>query len=205
MEGAPNVHLQALQAVVQSLSPVSTTEMEAIRPLVKVRTLPKQAYWIQAGAVCRELAFIAAGYLRVSYLHTFDEITRDINRPHTFVTALPSYIRETPSFENIQAVTDCTLLTISKASVENLYEQFPKWERFGRRVIEEMFVEAQQRLHAFITEPAEVRYAHLMATYPDILDHVPLQYVASYLGITQPSLSRIRRKAARPSSKQINS
>ncbi len=182
-----------LKQFVTQFANLSQEEWEAVKPFIKVRKLKKNEYFIREGEIARYISFTQEGYLRVLYNHDGDEITRDISPLHTFVTALPSYVSQTPSFEIIQAITDCELFVIYRDNLEALYDRYNNWQRVGRRVMEEMFVQTQSRIYAFITQPAEVRYKEMMKQFPDIFQHVPLQYIASYLGITSQSLSRLRR------------
>jgi CRP-like cAMP-binding protein len=172
---------------------ISESEFYAIVPLIEIVSLRKGEVFIAEGEVASRIAFTNRGYLRVCYNHDGDEITRDITPLHSFATALPSFITQTPSYEIISAITDCELFVVSKFDLDNLYDNYPKWERLGRRIIEDMFVEAQHRLYLFITETAEVRYKQLLEQHPDMLREVPLKYIADFLGIKIQSLSRLRR------------
>lgn len=172
---------------------LSEEAWNAVLPLVKTRYLKKNDYFVREGEVAKYISFTQEGYLRVFYNHDGNEITRDISPLHSFVTALPSFVSQKPSFEIIQAITDCKLFVIYKDDLENLYDHYNSWQKVGRRVMEEMFVDTQNRIYAFITQSAEARYKEMMKTFPDIFLHVPLQYIASYLGITSQSLSRLRK------------
>lgn len=169
-------------------------ELVAMQDRIDIIRLNKNEIFIHEGEIADRIAFTNKGYLRVYYNHEGTEITRDITPLHSFATALPSFISQTPSFEIISAITDCELIIIKKADLEYLYANFPKWERLGRRIIEEMFVDSQQRIYSFINETAETRYKRLLSKYPDLNRDVPLKYIADFLGIKLQSLSRLRRK-----------
>ncbi|MFO7842191.1 MAG: Crp/Fnr family transcriptional regulator [Bacteroidales bacterium] len=168
-------------------------EIRAMINRVNFIRLKKNEIFIKEGDIANQIAFTNKGYLRVYYLHDGEEITRDITPLHSFATALPSFISQTPSFEIISAITDCELITIHKNDLEYLYSNYPTWERFGRRIMEEMFVESQRRVYSFITETAETRYKKLLKQYPDLIRDVPLKYIADFLGIKLQSLSRLRK------------
>lgn len=172
---------------------ISVSDFNAILPLIDVVTLRKGDVFIDEGEIAKRIAFTNKGYLRVCYNHDGEEITRDITPLNSFATALPSFITQTPSYEIVSAITDCELFVINKTDLDNLYNNYPKWERLGRRVIEDMFVEAQRRLYLFITETAEVRYKQLVEHHPDMIREVPLKHIADFLGIKIQSLSRLRR------------
>ena len=168
-------------------------ELIALQNKIEIVQLKKNDIFIQEGEIADRIAFTNKGYLRVYYYHEGEEITRDITPLYSFATALPSFVSQTPSFEIIRAITDCELITINKSDLEFLYSNFPKWERLGRRIIEEMFVESQRRIYSFITETAEIRYKKLLKQYPDMIRDVPLKYIADFLGIKLQSLSRLRK------------
>jgi CRP/FNR family transcriptional regulator, anaerobic regulatory protein len=168
-------------------------EIQAMINRVNFIRLKKNEIFINKGDIANQISFTNKGYLRVYYLHNGEEITRDITPLHSFATALPSFISQTPSFEIISAITDCELITIHKKDLDFLYSTFPKWERFGRKIMEEMFVESQHRIYSFITETAEKRYKKLLRQYPDMIRNIPLTYIADFLGIKLQSLSRLRK------------
>ncbi len=168
-------------------------DLKSIYDKVEIIQLKKNRIFIDEGEIAEKLAFTNKGYLRVYYNFDGEEITRDITPLHTFATALPSFVSQKPSFEVISAITDCELLIIHRNDLEFLYSNYPKWERLGRRIIEEMFVESQRRIYSFITETAETRYKKLLKQYPDMIRDVPLKYIADFLGIKLQSLSRLRK------------
>lgn len=182
-----------VQQFISRFVKLNEEEWNAVLPLIKIRELKKNDYFVREGEIARYISFTQNGYLRVYYNHDGNEITRDISPLHTFVTALPSFISQTPSFEIIQAITNCELFVIYRDDLENLYNKYINWQKVGRRIMEDMFVETQNRIYAFITQTAEMRYKEMMEKFPDIFLQVPLQYIASYLGITSQSLSRLRK------------
>ncbi|MDX9694424.1 MAG: Crp/Fnr family transcriptional regulator [Bacteroidales bacterium] len=168
-------------------------DLKSIDGKIDFLNLKKNQVFINQGDIADRIAFTNKGYLRVYYFFDGEEITRDITPLHSFATALPSFISKKPSYEIISAITDCELITISRENLEFLYSNYPKWERLGRRIMEEMFVESQRRIYSFITETAEIRYKKLLKQYPEMIHDVPLKYIADFLGIKLQSLSRLRK------------
>ena len=185
--------IDPIQSFLLKYASFTVDELAPLEDIIHIIKLKKNEFFIQEGEIAKKMAFTNKGYLRVYYNHDGDEITRDITPLHSFVTALPSFVSQTPSCEIIKAITDCELLTISKKDLEYLYASYPKWERFGRLIIEEMFVESQRRIYSFITSTAEDRYKLLLKQYPDMIREVPLKYIADFIGIKLPSLSRLRK------------
>lgn len=184
---------QNILRFVNQYADFSETDIESAFRYIEIRHLAKNEILINEGDIASIIAFTNKGYLRVFYNHDGEEITRDITPLNTFATALPSFITRTPSYEIISAITDCELFVIQKDDLDYLYDHCPKWERLGRRIIEDMFVEAQFRLYQFITQTAEVRYKQLMKRHPEMIRDVPLKYIADFLGIKIQSLSRLRK------------
>jgi len=193
---------QTLEKYLKKQVPFTQTELEAMYRLVEIKDYAKHDIFINEGQIAHHIAFSVEGYFRAYILHNSEEITRDITPLHSFFTALPSFSGHLPSFEIFEAITPSKLLLISKQDLETLYNKYPKWERFGRLIIEEMFINLQYRLYLFITQTAEARYLDFMKKYPDIIQNVPLGYIASFLGIKQQSLSRLRKKILKNSFKK---
>ncbi|OQY03648.1 MAG: hypothetical protein B6I20_04575 [Bacteroidetes bacterium 4572_117] len=174
---------------------IHLTEKEriTIRSKFQPLNLKKNDFFVEEGKVADYIAFIRKGYLRIYFNHEGEESIRDISSVNSFVTAFTSFITKSPSFEVVRAITDCELLLIHKKDLNQLYKENPKMQLFGRRIVEEMFVRLQKRMYLLLTQNAETRYRDLLKNKPDYIRNIPLQFIASYLGITSQSLSRLRR------------
>ncbi|WP_437921391.1 Crp/Fnr family transcriptional regulator [Sphingobacterium sp. LRF_L2] len=140
------------------------------------------------------LYFISTGYVRVYLVDDGEERTTQINCPSRFITSFQSFINGTKANDNVQTVTDCELLRISKSQLENLNEKIKDWSIFAERIYEQALIFNEERTRNMIVHTAEERYLALLHQYPDIIQNVPLQYIASYIGIKPESLSRIRKQ-----------
>ncbi|GLU53133.1 Crp/Fnr family transcriptional regulator [Dyadobacter frigoris] len=140
------------------------------------------------------LYFINKGFLRLFYFEDGNEVTTNINCPPGFITSFTSFIEKTPSTINLQCITDCELLRIDKKNLDYLYRQGQKWGEFARVVTEHSLNYNEQRTRDMLVLNAEQRYQKLILKQPDIIRNVPLQYIASFIGIKPESLSRIRRQ-----------
>ncbi|WNJ17062.1 Crp/Fnr family transcriptional regulator [Pontibacter sp. G13] len=158
--------------------------------------IPKDGFYLQAGAVCDKLSFVRSGLLRIFVQRERKSITQWITTPSYFITELSSFVFDQPSRWNIQALTDCELYTISKRDYESLGREIPAWKDLDRLFIARCFVTLEDRVFSFLSMTAEERYQMLFAQHPEWFNTLPLQYLASMLGMTPETLSRLRKKHA---------
>ncbi|HEY9256692.1 Crp/Fnr family transcriptional regulator, partial [Chitinophaga sp.] len=111
-----------------------------------------------------------------------------------FMTAFNSYISQSRSHEVFECITDCELLRVSRTDLEDLLKHNQRWSEFGKIVYEEVIRYNEQKVKDLVSLTARERYFNLINKFPDIVQHVPLQYIASFIGIKPESLSRIRRE-----------
>ena len=168
-------------------------QINDIHTRVQPLKLKRNQFFVEKGKMANYMAFINKGYLRVYFDYESDESTRDIPSVNSFTTAFSSFITKKPSFEVVRAITDCELLLIHRNDLNDLYQKYSVLQLIGRRIMEEMFVRMQKRMYSLLTQNAEDRYKTLLKEKPDFIQNIPLQYIASYLGITSQSLSRLRR------------
>ncbi|SFW86136.1 Crp/Fnr family transcriptional regulator [Chitinophaga sancti] len=156
---------------------------------------PKNRILEEAGKVPQYLYYIVSGYLRLfHYNENGDEVTTHINCPPGFFTAYFNFINQTRADENVECVTDCELLRITKDDLDLLTAESDVMKDFSIRVFQQSITYNENRSKELATLTAEQRYVKLIQNYPDILHNVPVQYIASFLGMKAESLSRIRRK-----------
>jgi len=161
----------------------------------KIRHLSKGDFFIREGKLCKEVAFINSGILRTFFTpESGEEITYCITFPNTLVTAYSALITSLPTLENIQAVSSCELLVVQKTDVDQLSQSSLNWTRFFKIIAEQQYIELEKRLFLFQKEKAKKRYIDLLENQPAYIQQIPLQYLASYLGITPRHLSRLRKE-----------
>ncbi len=140
------------------------------------------------------LYFINDGFVRVFFMNDGEDRTTQINCPSRFITSFQSFITQSKAYDNVETITDCDLLRISKANLDKLNTEINNWGVFGEKIYEQALVYNEDRTRDMILLTAEERYLKLIKNHPDIVQNVPLQYIASYIGIKPESLSRIRRQ-----------
>jgi CRP-like cAMP-binding protein len=174
--------------------PLTEKAKEALERELNRVELPKNALLVQEHKVCNHLYFLETGCLRGFYNLDGKEVTYWFGFENSFVTSFYSFISRKPSFENIQLMEDSTLWSVSYQTLQNLYDQYVDMERLGRIVHEKYYIMLEERFVANHFKDAKERYENLLESSPHILQRAPLGYIASYLGISQETLSRIRGK-----------
>lgn len=157
--------------------------------------LSKGAFFLKEGTISNEYLFLTDGFMR-SYAIDPDgnDITTGFHGRKQVVFEVSSFFHRVPSRENIQAITACSGIAITYSTLDELFHALPEFREFGRSILVGGFTNLKSRMLSTITETAETRYLQLLQTNPDIFHHAPLRTVASYLGITDTSLSRIRKE-----------
>ena len=154
--------------------------------------LSKNEYLLSEGKICRHLYFLQQGALRGYYNLDGKEITYWFGFENDFVTSFHSFITHEPSVENIQLLEGSVLWAITKEKLTALFNQFQEIERLVRIIQEKYYIRLEERFVNAQFKTATERYELLLQQSPHILERVPLGHIASYLGISQETLSRIR-------------
>ncbi|TDB62694.1 Crp/Fnr family transcriptional regulator [Arundinibacter roseus] len=181
-----------LSDFIKSKINISDNDLQAIVSSFQVRTVQKGNFLIKKGQFVTSFYFIKSGGLRIYFDRDEKQITGWLAFKSDFFTELNSLKSGQPTLFNIQAIEDTTLLSIDKIQMENLYTKFPAWQQFGREIWEDAFLKVINGILSYQTMTAEERYLNMLK-HSDLLQRVPLKQLASYLGITQTSLSRLRK------------
>jgi len=179
--------------LLKSVAPFTNEELREVFGLFRQEIVRKNGFVSKEGLICDRLAFIRTGLMRSFFNIKGKETTTYFLGPGSIAVAMSSFIEMKPAFENIQALEDSEVLILSKEKLESLYSKSWKWQQTGRRIIEQYYVVMEKRSIGLQTLSAKERYDALMKEHPGLLLKVPLHYVASYLGISPETLSRIRR------------
>lgn len=157
----------------------------------------KGDYFLKEGARSNDYLFLEKGIIR-SFLFDTEgiEVTTNFYTSGNVVFEAASFFQRIPSQENFIAISECTGWKIAFEELNRLFHSLPLFRETGRAILVKTFVSLKMRTLSMINQTAEERYASLLATQPEIIRQVPLKYIASYLGITDTSLSRIRKEMA---------
>lgn len=172
---------------------INDNDLQIILSKFQVLTIEKDRFLVKQGQVVASYYFIDSGGLRIYMEREGKQITGWLAFQNDFFTDLQSFQTGQPSQFYIQAIESTTVFTIEKSLMESLYTQFPVWQEFGRKVWQTAFLKVVNAVLAYQTMTAEERYLAMMQQ-SDLLQKVPLKQLASYLGVTQTSLSRLRKK-----------
>lgn len=177
----------------ESFGVLTEKEIETLIPLFLPRRLKKFDFFVQEGERCTEIAFIESGVFRSYYVsRAGEDITYCFRFQNELMAAYSSFITGNGSLENMQALSPAELRVIKKSKLEEV-AQSPNWTRFLKIIAEQNYLELEQRVFQLQRENAQKRYETLLRNQPEYIRQIPLQYLSSYLGITQRHLSRIRK------------
>ncbi len=174
---------------------IPDTELALIKTAFTAKKLRKKQYFLQEGDVSRHLAFVCKGCLR---LYTLDEKGNEhiiqFALDNWWISDRESLLSGNPSRYNIDALEDSELLITTPEKMKNIIEKAPNFAKVMNRAQQINFIASQRRIQAAISFAAEEKYQDFIQTYPDIVQRVPQHMIASYLGITRETLSRIRKQ-----------
>jgi CRP-like cAMP-binding protein len=169
-------------------------EWAAMEKCLAVKTLKKNQHFLTSGEVCTKMGFITHGCTRLYFLIDGAEVTKDFCFENSFTGSVASFQTRKPAQFNVVAIEDTQLVTIEFQLLEGLVARYHCWSNFIRIVLVHFAIRKENREISFLLNTAEQRYRDLVDNNPDILQRVSLKYIASYLGITSETVSRIRKK-----------
>lgn len=190
---------QTLRHVMSQTIPISDDEWAAFEPHIKIKKVAKKEMWVRTGYHSTEIALLLKGAMRQYHLLPDGERTTFFFFEKDFACDYQSFITSQPATITIEALEDCEILYFHRDVLLRLYRLYPAYETFGRLIAESVYLCAMERLNSFLLNSPEERYRHFLKSdeSEQILARIPQHYIASYLGITPVSLSRIRNRVAR--------
>jgi CRP-like cAMP-binding protein len=176
-------------------TPLSDDQFGRIISTMRPKTFRKKQYFLQEGEICRYFGFIVKGAMRQYSVDDkgVEHIVR-LSLENWWVGDRESWVMLQPSIYNIDAWEDSEILLITREDTLKLVHELPAFEEMVRGMDERHSIAAQKRVNAAISLPADKRYADFANNYPEFLQRFPLHIIASYLGITKETLSRIRKQ-----------
>jgi len=173
---------------------ISDLDIELLTHFFKYERFSKSTVLEKENTIAQKLYFIKSGFIRTFYNENEEEITTQIVGNNNFITGFNSFVTGTPSQDNVKCITECEVFYISKTDYDFLTQKSSTWGVFCKKIYEKAISFNLQRTNDLLTLSAEKRYLKLMFDQPEVIQNVPIQYIASYIGIKSESLSRIRKK-----------
>ena len=189
------MRMEKLKTYLQTFAPISDKEFEEVKSNFHIIHLKKGDLFVQQGKICRQIAFINRGSLRTFYFNDkAEEITHCFRTEETFVSSYKSFILQKPSFLSIIALEECELFVIDFDNLQKLYNTSMTWQRIGRLQAERRYMEMEEYASVLNNEAAKEKYLRLLNEQPEVLQKANVKHIASYLGVTRRTLSRIRQE-----------
>jgi len=188
------VYEQLLKTVQQKVT-LTSDEAELLKQFFTPKKVRKRQYMLNEGEVCKYNLFVAKGLLRAFGVEEngYEQVVQ-FAVEGWWISDLNSFFSGDVAVYNIEALEDCELLLLTRQSMDEMLEKLPKMERYFRLLMQNHIVALRQRIIASQRHSAEERYIRLIEGFPTILARVPQQYIASYLGMTPETLSRVRKQ-----------
>lgn len=183
---------------VQSISTITDADWHELLPHLQIKTLSKNKYLIKENKIATEIGFVIEGTLRQYYTNDIgEEKTTYFFFENSFTGAYISCITHKPSLISIQALSDVTYISFEYTALQACYTNSMAWQQFGRLMAEYLVIGLEERMVSLLTQSPEQRYVQLInSNKHKIIERIPQQFIANYLGITPVSMSRIRNRLA---------
>ena len=186
--------MKALLTLIESIQPLSKGSKEYLGKVLKHRKFLKKEFLLRAGDVSKSVFFITQGLIRAYYFRGPKEVNSWFMKEGDMSLSIESFYDQTASYESIQALEDCDVYSIDFPELEYMYQTFPEFNIIGRVLTIKYHKLWAQQLYSIRAHDARARYYWLRDNHPDLLLRVPAKYIASYLDVTEVTLSKIKGK-----------
>ncbi|GAB3333252.1 Crp/Fnr family transcriptional regulator [Larkinella ripae] len=185
----------SLKALLDKLVPLNEPEWNRFQDSFSARIVPAKTKLTAEGQVATELFYLQSGLMRLLYTRpNGDQITSFLFSEGMFASCHESFLAQQPSLQTLETLEPCLVLVISKEALDRLYQEVPSTHVIMRRVVEQRFINAQRLFASYLLDSPQERYRKFADEHPELLQRVPQYILASFLGITPVSLSRIRKR-----------
>jgi CRP-like cAMP-binding protein len=174
------------------LHPMSEALADKIRSIATITDHPRKAFILQEGQTCNSACLVLEGLTRSYYINEGREVTSRFMDEGSIITSWMSYYEQKPGNEYVEALEDTTLACVSYKSIQELYKEFPEFNIVARKQVEHAFYLAEQRTQMLRKHTAEEKYKFFIDNHPTLLQKVALKHIATYLGMSEETFSRIR-------------
>ena len=186
---------KALQNYISSILPMPIDKAIFFADQFELIEITKGELLLTEGKITKDTFILENGYVRsYTFNQLGQEVTTNLFSGPCFVNDFLSFFKQQPTTENYQCLTQCTLWRMSFEKVQTCFHTYPEFREFGRMMLVTNYSNLHDRMLGLIKDTAENRYLKLLKLHPNLIQHVPLKMIASFLGITDTSLSRIRKE-----------
>jgi len=188
--------VKQIKAYLDQIAAISQADWDFFVSRLQRRVIKKKTVFLELNSIENHISFIESGVVRlfIPKENPEKEITFGFSFKDQFVSAYDSFLTQTPSAYQLQALTDTTILSITYADLQEVYKQTQIGNLIGRLTAERLFLIKSKREQNLLNLTAEERYLKLFKERPELLKVIPLKYISSYIGVTAQALSRIRRR-----------
>ena len=188
--------MQQIKAYLDQMATITQLDWDFFMSKLQRRVIPKKAVFLKINEIENHISFIESGAVRlfIPKENPEKEITFGFSFKDQFVSAYDSFLTQTPSAYQLQALTETTILSITYADLQAVYKKTQIGNLIGRLTAERLFLLKSKREQNLLNLTAEERYIKLFKERPELLQVIPLKYISSYIGVTAQALSRIRKR-----------
>jgi len=183
--------------LLMSIYPLSQELINYLRANLEIKELKRGDFLLKKSRICTHIYFIESGCLRCFYEKNGAEATSWLMTEGNVIVSVSSFFNQKESRESIQAMEDTVVIGISFEKLEYINRTYIEFNFHGRVLSQKYYAISDDQLYAIKMQRAPERYLHLLETQPELFDRVPAKYIASLLGISEPTLSRVRKKYKR--------
>jgi CRP-like cAMP-binding protein len=187
--------MNELEQYIKSYFGLEVAELAQISSMFHLESIEKGHYYLKEGMLCDKLSFVQSGLMRIYAVTPEKEVTQWISTKGFFITDLSSFIFDTPARWTIQSLAPSKIYTINKADYIQIGRHIPRWHQLEKLFIAKCFTMLEDRIFSHLSMSAEERYHSFFKNNKELFNEVPLQYIASMLGMTPETFSRIRKRA----------
>jgi CRP-like cAMP-binding protein len=184
--------MEELLRFLESIHPMSDGLKHHLATILKERELPRKSYLLRAGQISKNICFIGKGLLRCFYIKDSYEVSSWFMKEGDVIVSVESFFSQKESYESIQALEDCIIYYVTYEELQFAYRNFLEFNFIGRVLLERYYTLSEQRLYSLRMQRSQERYDYLMKHFPELILRVPAKFLASYLGITEVTMSKIK-------------
>ncbi len=186
---------EQIKAYYKNLIPhLKEEEWLALEQRLTIQYLKKGEFLTRQGEISRTVSFINKGLVRIFYVADGKDVCTGFIPENEYISCYASFLTQTPTAENIDALEECEMINLSYDDIQFLYLNYPVFEIFGRKMAEMLFIHVSTQITRLLALSPEERYLSILKNEPFVIQRVPQYMIASFIGITPEHLSRIRKK-----------